>query len=359
MMNRSRFPRRPGFTLVELLTVVGIIALLIGILIPSVAAARRQAKKTATRAMINAVEDSLEMFHNDFNRYPDSKLRKDPLEEWTDIGGNDDGSVVKLSGAHWLARALVGHDIQGIDAGAQMLSENAGPYDLQTAEQLSRRSVYLESTDVAVRDDDTGFFDGTTGPMTGRPVLVDSFNFPVLYYRASGRANLPFALQGEENPLNGGAQGEPGDGRAVYTLWDNAAITGVATSDAQDVYPDLNLDPAFSGYPEPSPWDLAGNGLLPHPLGFFGLGSKGVALTPDSNGDAQPEWDWELTDAPALAQQGYKGEPFIKYLRSEASQEVLGQNKARLVPVKNESYVLISPGWDGLYGTEDDVNNFD
>ena len=56
--------RGTGFTLVELLTVVAIIMLLIGILIPTLSRAREQAKATATRAILKAVGEGLDMFRN-------------------------------------------------------------------------------------------------------------------------------------------------------------------------------------------------------------------------------------------------------------------------------------------------------
>jgi hypothetical protein len=31
----------------------------------------------------------------------------------------------------------------------------------------------------------------------------------------------------------------------------------------------------------------------------------------------------------------------------------------RLEPVKKESYILMTPGYDGTFGTQDDITNFD
>ena len=111
--------RHSAFTIIELLTVVAIIALLISILLPALSRARRQAKDVNCSAYIHAIETGLEMFQNERGEYPPS----DPLNpdrtiytyERAEASRKQSGGEWFVSGMHLLAEMLVGTDKMGFD----------------------------------------------------------------------------------------------------------------------------------------------------------------------------------------------------------------------------------------------------
>jgi prepilin-type N-terminal cleavage/methylation domain-containing protein len=61
---------RAGFTMIELLTVVGIIVVLIAILLPVVASVQRKAREADTSAEINRLATAAQNYYNDYRAYP-------------------------------------------------------------------------------------------------------------------------------------------------------------------------------------------------------------------------------------------------------------------------------------------------
>lgn len=82
-MSRRTVTRAPAFTLVELLVVVGIIAVLVALLLPALGRAREQARKTACASNLRQLVLAAEMYYSENRQaYPFSAWVGGRPEDW-------------------------------------------------------------------------------------------------------------------------------------------------------------------------------------------------------------------------------------------------------------------------------------
>lgn len=168
--NTIRKPRGPGFTLMELMTVVAIIGLLVTILMPTMLQVRRSFRAAKSQTIINNIQNACLEYHSDLGVYP----------------ADGDG----------LVQALTGRD------------NNDGKEGLGFR-LVDRGKVY-------------GPYGGTerlaTDTVDGIDMFLDAFDRPILYYRCTVTPNgsggqdysYPDSLPGQPSNLSDYLKGPGG-----------------------------------------------------------------------------------------------------------------------------------------------------
>lgn len=306
---------RKAFTLVELLTVMAIIVVLIGILTPALSAARNRATRTAVKAQINSISVGLEAFRNDQGEYVPSnavlyakdRVAPDPELTLWEVGS----SGMPLQGANLLVDAMVGRDFLGYDPRVQQVGATNSNYD-RWAPNNDRRQPYIPvdgvdvTTEAEPPRDQLGAYDidATMQQIDGIrvPVFRDKFGWPILYYRAN-----PTVTQ--NSPIIQTVTGTT-NGNWVYDGQDNEQFTSYADPNNHRIK-DANQALPTASY-------TTGGDRLTNNFAEFIRSFRATTYDPNNGVD-------------------------ILYPR----------------PVKSDSFIILSAGRDGLFGTLDDVANFE
>jgi len=214
--------QRRAFTIVELLTVMSIIVILIGLLVPALNRVKIYALTVKQKAQFHSIEAALELFNNEFEGYPESGAL-DPQDQL-------------YPGAMKLCEAMMGWDLLGFHTNSIFRSDGAGVGNqvLYDATDLSARRgpfLPLESANAYRLEDLYPSDSPGLGQFNGRNfVLCDVYakqfhnvkaGMPILYYKANTANFLHLQdINGQEHPPL-----SPQDAAGnIYNYWDNQHV---------------------------------------------------------------------------------------------------------------------------------------
>jgi prepilin-type N-terminal cleavage/methylation domain-containing protein len=305
-MRRTQHKQQIGFTLVELITTLAVIAILLAFLIPALTAVQKTAMNVKQKAQFHTISLGLESFHQDNGYYPPSQytghgyysaaerlaeaiigqdgLGFHPSSRFTtnalaDLDGDGDGEPLYQSHPNFATDSYY----TGANAGnvALNLQLRTGPYlELEGANAVQIQHIYGDNT--VMRMDSFVLVDMFkikplgTGRQTGMPIL---------YYRA------------DPTKVGHSAADEFAIENSTYNVRDALHVFNATTKGIAGLYVPFISTTVF------------------HPMA------------------ANPQAFYNATVNPSFT--------------------------APLRPYRAESFILHSAGPDGLYGTIDDIFNFD
>ena len=322
--NRRSAIRR-GFTLVELLVVIGIIVLLVGILLPVVNGVRKSAYTAASAQQISRLTSAIEAYYGDHRAYPG------PLSNEQVISGTPSlptGLTAPVTMSENAVLGLIGGlkptlSANPVEFDIERTAGRLGPMSLNpVAPKGGRPYIEVAAAEISLPGDlkkpakYESEFGGPPAEDSIVPEFLDHFpdSLPVLYYRARKGANG--VISDKNKP-------------AAYQY---------------DIGQNL-------GYLKP----------LRGPSGIGGAGPHGLTtVTPEKlineAGVEAPQAPWG-TGNPKSGAAPYNAFTYFANPQLTPAGSTSGRNASGTARQK-DGYILISPGKDRVYGTRDDVTNF-
>jgi prepilin-type N-terminal cleavage/methylation domain-containing protein len=297
-----------AFTLIELLVVIAIIAMLVGIMSVGIRKAMTVAKNLRQKAEFKAMETGLELFAKDFDDYPDSKVLPN-------IIGNN-----QVCGAHHLAEALVGRDERGFDPKSKWYA----PTDRTTVSDL--------------------YTDNQTSLIRRKGAYV---------------------------------QLKQGGFYTLDDLWGTGNIGTIFPSDRTGANP--NIIPVVTDtFARILPANTSITQKIGMPILYFKADetkrfrTNSVRTEVNRSNLTQveyQEWAFNFDDNLPIARLSVLTDPTKQHFESsddldkawsfyEDATQTADTDRVFFKPYNASTFILISAGWDGVYGTKDDITNY-